>query len=125
MLKHSKLVGFVATSKPESSRRFYGELLGLSLIEESPYAIVFESHDTIIRVQKTEQVFPPPYTSLGWEVENINEIVRSLSDAGVQFEQFQGLEQDAAGVWSVPNGSKVAWLKDPDGNLLSLTQPNP
>ena len=122
MLENSMMVGFIATSMPELSKRFYKELLGLVLIEETPYAIVLESKNAIIRIQKTEQVFPPPYTSLGWEVENITGIVRSLSDSGVQFEMYEGLKQDQLGVWDVPGGSKVAWFKDPDGNLLSLTQ---
>lgn len=122
MLKNSKLIGFVATSKPEISRQFYDELLGLTLLEESPFAIVFESKNTVIRIQKTDHVCPPPYTALGWEVENIMETVRTLSDKGVQFEKFGGMEQDDLGIWNIPGGAKVAWFKDPDGNLLSLTQ---
>lgn len=122
MLKNSRIVGFIATSMPEISKKFYSELLGLVLIEETPFAIVLESKNAIVRVQKTEQVCPPPYTSLGWQVEDITATVRSLSDTGLQFEQFEGLEQNELGVWDVPGGSRVAWFKDPDGNLLSLTQ---
>ena len=122
MLNDSKVVGFVATSKPEISKHFYQETLGLTLIEESPYAIVFESSNTVIRIQKTEQVCPPPYTSLGWEVENLTETVRILSDSGVLFVKYDGLDQDKLGIWNISGGAKVAWFKDPDGNLLSLTQ---
>jgi len=122
MLKNSRIVGFVATSMPEISKQFYSELLGLVLVEETPFAIVLESKNAVIRVQKTDHVCPPPYTSLGWEVEDITATVYSLSDSGLEFEQFEGLEQDDLGVWNVPGGSKVAWFKDPDGNLLSLTQ---
>ena len=122
MLKDSKLVGFVATSMPEVSKQFYEERLGLNLVEETSFAIVFESNNTFIRIQKTGKTHPPPYTSLGWEVEDIGVTARSLSDSGVQFEKFDGLEQDDLGVWNVPGGSKVAWFKDPDGNMLSLTE---
>ena len=122
MLKNSKMVGFVATSRPEISKQFYEEILGLTLIEDTPFSIVFESGNATIRIQKTRQVRSPPNTSLGWEVANIELIVRALSDSGVRLEKFEGMEQDDLGVWSVPGGSRVAWFKDPDGNLLSLTQ---
>ncbi len=116
------MIGFVATASPEQAKQFYGERLGLALVEETPFAIVFESGNTVIRVQITKQVQPPPYTSLGWEVGNIAETASALSDTGMQFEQFEGLKQDTLGVWNSPDGSKVAWFRDPDGNLLSLTQ---
>ena len=137
MLKHSKIVGFVATSSPDVSKHFYRDCLGLTLVEDSAFAMVFESADTVIRVQKTTQVYSPPYTTLGWEVDNIVATVRSLTDAGVQFERYDGLVQDDLGIWSVSGsaasnnadatgsdatGSRVAWFKDPDGNLLSVTQ---
>lgn len=122
MLKHSKLICFVATARPVVSKQFYGEILGLTLLEETPFAIVFEAKNTIVRIQKTDQVHAPPYTTLGWEVDNISETVRALSGSGVLFQQFDGLDQDEIGVWNIPDGAKVAWFKDPDGNLLSLTQ---
>lgn len=124
MLKNSKVVGFVATSNAKNSKHFYRECLGLTLVEETPFAIVFESNNAVIRVQKTDKVCPPPYTSLGWEVDNIDESVRTLSVSGVRFEHFDGLDQDELGVWGTPDGSRIAWFKDPDGNLLSLTQGN-
>ncbi len=122
MLKNSKLVGFLATSQPELAKHFYTEKLGLSLLEDTPFAIVVESKGSVVRIQKMEQVQPQSYTALGWEVENINETVSNLLKAGVEFKQFDGLDQNELGIWSSPSGAKVAWLKDPDGNLLSLTQ---
>jgi catechol 2,3-dioxygenase-like lactoylglutathione lyase family enzyme len=121
-LKDSKMVGFLATSSPDISKLFYDEILDLTLIEETPFALVFESVNAVIRIQKTEEVFPPPYTTIGWEVENIEFTARALSESGVQFERYEGMNQDYLGVWDVPNGSKVAWFKDPDGNLLSITE---
>ena len=107
---------------PQRSRHFYNNILGLTLIDETQYAIILQSKNTTIRIQKTEQVVASPYTSLGWEVESIIETVVALGDAGVRFELFDGLAQDDLGIWNVPGGSKVAWFRDPDGNLLSLTQ---
>lgn len=122
MLKNSKLVGFVATSKPEESKRFYRDCLGLTLIDDTPYALAFAAGDTVVRVQKTERAHPPPYTTLGWAVENISKTVNALTEAGVHFERFAQLEQDDLGVWSASATAKVAWFKDPDGNLLSVTE---
>lgn len=107
---------------PEVSKQFYTQILGLALLEETPFAIVCEAENTIIRIQKTEKVYPPPYTTFGWEVKHLAETVRTLSESGVQFENYEGLEQDDVGIWTTPGGASVAWFKDPDGNLLSLTQ---
>jgi len=123
MLQQSHIVSFTATSKPEDARTFYGDVLGLDLIEETTFAIVFDSNGVILRVQKAERVQAAPYTSIGWEVEDIVAIVGKLAARGVAFERFSGIEQDEAGIWDVPDGTRVAWFKDPDGNLLSLCQP--
>ena len=122
MLKDSKVVGFLATSDFEASKIFFETTLGLTLIEDTPFALVFQSQDTSIRIQKTDVLTPPPYTALGWEVGDIVLLTKNLTDRGVQFEQFPGLEQDELGIWSAPGGAKVAWFKDPDGNTLSITQ---
>jgi len=96
--------------------------LGLHLVEETPFAIVFDSNGTTLRIQKAENVVPAPYTLIGWEVENINETVSELSIRGVKFETYDQIQQDEAGIWDVPDGTKVAWFRDPDGNVLSLSQ---
>lgn len=123
MLNAAKVVGFVATANPEEARHFYTDSLGLELLEESPFALVFDSGSTTVRVQKVETLATPPYTSLGWEVVDISNTVQYLMSKGVVFQQFDGLPQDESGIWLTPDGSQVAWFQDPDGNTLSLTQP--
>ena len=122
VLNSSKIIGFVATSRPEEARRFYSQTLGLPLIDDGPYALVFDANGTTIRVQKVSQVAPAAYTSLGWAVEDIDQAIAHLTDRGVTFERYPGLTQTDSGVWRTPDGSAVAWFKDPDGNILSLTQ---
>ena len=122
MLNSSRLIGFVATAKPDDARRFYAEALGLPLIEDGPYALVFSASGTTIRVQKVSGVSPAAYTALGWAVDDIEETIAQLTARGVRFERFEGLSQSDRGVWRTPDGSSVAWFKDPDGNILSLTQ---
>jgi hypothetical protein len=65
---------------------------------------------------------PAPFTILGWQVTDIEKIVAALQAKGVQFERFGFFEQDALGIWTAPTGDKVAWFKDPDGNILSVSQ---
>lgn len=76
----------------------------------------------MLRLQKVETFQPQPFTALGWDVVNINATMTQLAGKGVQFEKFPGLPQDEQGNMTFEDGAKVAWFKDPDGNLLSLTQ---
>jgi catechol 2,3-dioxygenase-like lactoylglutathione lyase family enzyme len=73
-------------------------------------------------VTVVERVQPAPYTVLGWGVEDIVAAIADLHERGVKFAQFDGVEQDELGIWKSPGGAQVAWFKDPDGNLLSITQ---
>ncbi len=122
MIDKSKLVGFTATADSAKAIAFYRDKLGLHLVEETPFAIVFDSNGTTLRIQKTEKVVPAPYTLIGWDVENIDETVSELTIKGIEFEKYDQIKQDEVGIWTVPDGSRVAWFKDPDGNLLSLSQ---
>jgi len=122
LLGRAKVVCFVATAKPPSARTFCAEVLGLKLVEETPYALVFDANGTTLRVQEVEAVTPPKYTVLGWEVDDIRSVARALRAGGVRLRQYEGTDQDADGIWASPSGALVAWFEDPDGNRLSLTQ---
>lgn len=122
MLGDQELTAFVATAKPAEALAFYRDMLGLSLVYEDPFAIVFRAPNATLRVQKTERHQPLPYTSLGWKVTDIASTVATLTARGVQPERFPGMDQNAQGVWVSPSGAKIAWFKDPDGNVLSLTE---
>jgi catechol 2,3-dioxygenase-like lactoylglutathione lyase family enzyme len=122
MLGDQELMAFVATAKPAEALAFYRDVLGLALVYEDPFAIVFKTPNATLRVQKTGQHQPLPYTSLGWKVGDINATVARLAAQNVPAERFAGLEQSDAGVWTSPSGAKIAWFKDPDGNVLSLTE---
>lgn len=122
MLTDQKIMAFVATADAPKARSFYQELLGLKLVSDDDYALVFDAAGTMLRVQKAQTVTPAPYTALGWQVEQITRTVRELVARGVQFERFGFLEQDELGIWTAPSGARIAWFKDPDGNVLSLTQ---
>ena len=122
MINGAKIVCFVATAKAAAAKKFYRDVLGLSLLEESPFAIVFDAGGTTLRVQKVENVSPPSYTALGWQVDDIRAAIKRLNKNGIEFERYPGMGQDELGIWSAPSGALVAWFKDPDGNILSLTE---
>jgi catechol 2,3-dioxygenase-like lactoylglutathione lyase family enzyme len=122
VLSDRELLAFVATSRADAALRFYRDVLGLKLISEDAFAIVLRTANAMLRIQKVDGHRPPPYTALGWCVPNIGAAARELSERGVHFERYSGLEQDSAAIWTSPSGARVAWFKDPDGNVLSITQ---
>jgi catechol 2,3-dioxygenase-like lactoylglutathione lyase family enzyme len=122
MLATSKVIAFTATTNPDAALVFYRDVLGLTLISDEPYAIVFDAGGTMLRVQKTMQHTSAPHTLLGWEVHDVTSAVRGLVARGVAFRRYDGMGQDDDGIWTAPGGGKIAWFNDPDGNTLSLTQ---
>jgi catechol 2,3-dioxygenase-like lactoylglutathione lyase family enzyme len=124
MLGTHELVAFLATRDAARARAFYEGVLGLSLVEDSGFALVFDARGTTLRIQKVDDLRPHPFTALGWQVPRIDEVVDHLAHRGVTFERFPGMDQDARGIWRSPSGARVAWFKDPDGNTLSVTEPS-
>lgn len=122
MLTRSRPVCFLATADATRARAFYEGKLGLPLLDDNGYALVFDAHGTPLRMQRVETVAPHPYTALGWEVDDLAATVRALAADGVAMARFPGLALDADGIWVTPDGSRVAWFHDPDGNILSLHQ---
>ena len=121
-LGKSEIMAFVATTQPEKARAFYCDVLGLSFEEDSPFALVVRGANATLRIQKVQSFTPLPFTSLGWIVEDIKRTVQQLNEKGVNCERFAGMNQDELGIWASPSGALVCWFKDPDGNVLSLTQ---
>jgi catechol 2,3-dioxygenase-like lactoylglutathione lyase family enzyme len=116
------MIAFVATADAEAARLFYEHTLGLRLVADEPVALVFDANGTPLRISKVEHVTVAPYTVLGWRVDDVAGIVRDLGDRGVAFERYPGFQQDEFGIWNAPGGARIAWFKDPDGNLLSVVQ---
>ena len=122
MLGNSPVIAFVATTNPDAARAFYDGVLGLTFVADEPFALVFDANGIMLRVFKVKTHTPAPHTVLGWTVPHIDAMADALAARGVAFERFSGMEQDARGIWTSPSGARVAWFKDPDGNVLSLTQ---
>lgn len=122
MISDSKIVAFVATKDAAGAKNFYENVLGLNLVSDDSFALVFDANGTMLRVQKVQELNPAPYTALGWDVTDISSEVEELVKRGVVFNRYEWLPQDERGVWTAPGGARIAWFKDPDGNTLSLTQ---
>jgi hypothetical protein len=122
MLANKKLKAFIPTVKPGEAKLFYRDILGLKLLSEDNFALEFDANGTLLRVTIVQDLKPHPFTILGWNIDNIVSVIKQLNDKNVFCERYDFLEQDNFGVWTSPNGSKVAWFKDPDGNVLSLTE---
>src|ERR1700728_4774226 len=118
MLSDADLVAFVPTLDLAVAREFYEKVLGLRVVEESEFAVVYDAAGTQLRVTRVERLQTAPYTVLGWRVENIAERLAALRRAGVAAKRYDGMQQDEEGVWIAPGGTQVAWFSDPDGNTL-------
>ena len=122
MLASSKLVGFVLTKDAQRARAFYEGQLGLEFVSEDSFALVLRAHGNMVRIGKAQEFTPAQHTVLGWEVEQIEAVVADLRKRGVQLEKYPFVQDQELGIWTAPNGNKVAWFKDPDGNVLSVSQ---
>lgn len=122
MFQNAQLVAFVATTNAEQAKQFYAGALELPLAADEPHALVFDASGTTLRVAKVNEVHPAPYTILGWNVADLDSTVAQLAARQVPLERFAGIPQDEQGICTFPSGARVAWFKDPDGNLLSISQ---
>jgi catechol 2,3-dioxygenase-like lactoylglutathione lyase family enzyme len=121
-LGSQKIMAFVGTRHPDAAKAFYRDLLGLRLMGEDKFAVVFDAGGTMLRVSIVQELAPAKYTVLGWQVPDIAATAKELQNAGVKLEQYGFKDQDELGIWTAPGGARIAWFKDPDGNTLSITQ---
>ncbi|MEP5155361.1 VOC family protein [Planktotalea sp.] len=122
MKNNRQPVSFIVTDDPDAAQAFFVDVMALELREASPFALVFVDCGHVLRVQIVSELEPADYTVHGWEVVDIARTIEELISKGVQFQRFDQLPQDALGVWTTPDGNKIAWFTDPSGNRLSLTQ---
>jgi catechol 2,3-dioxygenase-like lactoylglutathione lyase family enzyme len=118
----SGLMGFVGVADLDAAQHFYGEVLGLELRDERPFALVTEVGGAMLRITKVPEPAAAPYTVLGWAVDDIAATVEELAARGVVFTRYEGMGQDDRGVWDAPGGGRIAWFLDPDRNNLSLAE---
>ena len=122
MLTNNIIKAFVSTTEPLKARQFYENKLGLKLLSEDKYGIEFEANGAHLRISIVEKLVPQPFTVLGWDTNDIVSTVKLMNKKGILFERYHFIDQDESGIWTAPGGTRVAWFKDPDGNLLSVSE---
>jgi catechol 2,3-dioxygenase-like lactoylglutathione lyase family enzyme len=124
-------MGILAAAKPAivictrdraRATAYYRDTLGLELAFEDNLASVFNIGGATLRVSLVADFIPHEHTILGFSVPDVVAAVRALREKGVVFNIYPAFKQDALGILNVPGGNaRVAWMKDPDGNVLSVT----
>jgi catechol 2,3-dioxygenase-like lactoylglutathione lyase family enzyme len=122
MLGSTNIVAFIPTKDAEKARAFYEGVLGLRFVKDDGFAMVLDANGIMVRIAKMQEFAPAQFTIVGWQVSGIEAMARALQAKGVHFEIFGFFKQDELGIWTAPTGDKVAWFKDPDGNILSISQ---
>lgn len=115
-------IAMVITRDRRIAEAFYGDTLGLRRRPGDPFAAVFDMDGVALRLTEVPGHVASPHPVLGWQVKDIGVVVAALAEKGVRMNHYEGMGQDAQGIWTGPDGTKVAFFNDPDGNGLSLTQ---
>jgi catechol 2,3-dioxygenase-like lactoylglutathione lyase family enzyme len=84
------LIAFVATTQPELAKAFYRDILGLRLVSDEEFALVFDANGTMLRIAKVDELRPQSQTVIGWQVDDIESTIRALVSRGVRFERYEG-----------------------------------
>jgi catechol 2,3-dioxygenase-like lactoylglutathione lyase family enzyme len=122
MLINNKVKAFVPITDLAKAKNFYQNLLGLKLSGEDSYGLEFDLGHAVLRLSVIDSLQPAHYTVLGWKVNDIYAELAELVAIGIVFEKFNLPTQDERGTWEAPDGTKVAWFKDPFGNMLSIDE---
>lgn len=102
---------------------FYRDTLGLALRSSDAFGDFIDLGGGLLRMTVMPDHKAQPHPVLGWNVDDIGAAVKALRDRGIAFTVFEGMGQDALGIWTSPDGkTKVAFFADPDGNVLTLSQ---
>jgi len=122
MLGSGKMVGFLPTTDYDQARAFYEGKLGFEFVSLDQYALVMSVGGHKIRIAKVPNFTPLQGTVLGWEVADIEQVAAWLRQRGVTLEKYPFAQDREFGIWTAPTGDRIAWFKDPAGNILSVAQ---
>lgn len=121
MLGDKDAAANIAVRNLQTARKFYENTLGLKQVDaEGDELIVFKSGKTLINVYRSQFAGTNKATAVTWEVGDVNDVVRELKDKGVTFEHYDMPGMKREGDIHLGGDMKVAWFKDPDGNILNI-----
>jgi catechol 2,3-dioxygenase-like lactoylglutathione lyase family enzyme len=115
------VVTFLIVKDSDAALSFYRDKLGLTFVRDDGFALVFDMNGVMLRIGRLPGFTPAQNTVLGWESEDIAATVDELTAKGVSFTHYPNMGQDERRIATFPNGDKVAWFNDPDGNVLSIS----
>jgi catechol 2,3-dioxygenase-like lactoylglutathione lyase family enzyme len=118
----NRVVTFLLTKDANAALAFYRDTLGIHFLRDDGFALVLDMDGVMLRISKVPEFTPAQHTVLGWESREIAATVDELAAKGVTFNRYPNMGQDERGICAFPNGDKVVWFKDPDGNVLSISQ---
>lgn len=123
MLSSKNAIANIATKNIKVAKKFYEETLGLEVVgDQMEQLYVFKSGESIIFVYQSEFAGTNKATAVSWNVgDEIESIVKDLKSKGVTFEHYDNIPMQLVGDIYQGGDMKIAWFKDPDGNILSLT----
>lgn len=121
ILEAARPAVIICTRDRARATAFYRDALGLTLAYEDNFAVVFHIAEISLRVSLVPGFTPHEHTILGFNVPDVAATVEALREKGVIFNIYPGFRHDELGVWTAPGGTvRVAWFRDPDGNVLSI-----
>jgi catechol 2,3-dioxygenase-like lactoylglutathione lyase family enzyme len=122
MLSNSRLQSIILTSRICDAERFYSDVLGLSLRGRSKGALVYDVGGSDLRVSSVPVTRPSEHTGVGFAVDELAAVLTELANRAIAWERFPGFPHDERGAVITPDGDRVVWLRDPDGNLISIVE---
>ena len=122
MLRDAALQTLVLTTSIERAKAFYRDVLDLPLVTTSDGALVFRVGDGDLRVSPVPDFAPSDHTVFGFAVDDLDAALAKLAESGVALERIPGIPHGSDGSFKTPDGSRVAWFRDPDANLVSVVQ---
>ena len=129
MLDASKAYSGFAVDDIQKAKEFYGETLGLNVNEldvgqDQPLLeLHLGGNRTPVLIYPKPDFTPATYTILNFPVDDVDAAVENLGSCGIEFERYDGIEQDEKGV-ARGQGPDIAWFKDPAGNILAVLKPD-
>lgn len=122
MLFDKEIQVYLSSAKLVEAKDFYKNKLGLMLLRENKSLLEFRSNGILLRIQIVDEVRPQPTIVLGWRVKEISEVIKFLDSRNILFEEYGLGQMDKLGGWNSFNGLKMICFKDPDGNILSISE---
>jgi catechol 2,3-dioxygenase-like lactoylglutathione lyase family enzyme len=122
MLGHSRLQTIILSARIAEAERFYSDVLGLSLRRRSNGNLVYDVGGSELTIGRVSSAEPSKHTVAGFAVDDLDAEMKDLADRGITWERFDGLPHDEHAIVITPDGDRVVWFRDPDGNIISIVQ---